>query len=190
MAVANTICKAIGSDGGRLSRQTVELIYPLFRNRYWTARVQSENHAFGPCLLPFLEPTLVEGSCDIPIKFKSYGRFEGAMIRRLNPRLAALPSAYGFSFAAPPPASYIFKAQLTYCRPTWLRRYSYRLQHRRHQEFPYFLDKPYLQSVMDASFPYMSKLFRIEAIHDPEVLNRVATIEFVCQRMDANIAPC
>ncbi len=107
------------------------------------------------------------------------------MIRQLNPHLAAYPSVYGHGFDADPPLSAILRAQASYLRPPFLRRLSYRLQHRRKSPQPYFLSETYLASVMDSTFPYLRQLFKIERIHDEDAFNRIATIEFLCQQYNA-----
>lgn len=185
--VAEEIRKAVGAEGGRLSRGEVELVYPLFRARYWTAREVVMNESFGPSLFPFLEPSLIKGTCDIPISLKSYGIFEGRMIRRLNRRIAAYPSIYGHSFAADPPLAHRAKAQLSYLRPPLLRRYAYRLRHVGRQPRPYYLQPDYLRAAMDPDFPITSRLFRVDAMNDCDLFNRVATIEYLAQRIGARV---
>ena len=186
--LAREIRQAVGASGERLQRRDVELAYPLFRVRYWTAREIPINQAFGPCLFPFLEPDLIKGTCDISIGLKSHGFFEGRLIRRLNARLAGYSSNYGYSFAKDPPYGARLRALLTYCRPTYLRRFTYRLKHLRSEERPYFLGEDYLRQVIDPRFPLMREFFNIDRINDADVLNRVATMEYLCQRAKANTA--
>ncbi|MBF0126483.1 MAG: hypothetical protein HQM02_04645, partial [Magnetococcales bacterium] len=40
----------------------------------------------------------------------------------------------------------------------------------------------WLERVLDTSFPFMRPLFQVEGIHDPEVYNRVATMEYLFQQ--------
>ena len=142
-AVAEEIKCALALKGNRLARRDVELAYPLFRARFWTAREVPINQGFGPCLFPFMEPDLIKGTCDIAIALKSHGIFEGRLMRRLNPRVAAYPSVYGHSFAEDPPLSHRLKAQLSYRRPAFLRRFAYRIRQRRKEPPPYFLERDY-----------------------------------------------
>src|SRR3546814_20596258 len=88
-AVARAIMRAIGAEGARLTRRQVELAYPLFRGRYWTAREVPLNQGFGVYLTPFMEPAVIKGTPDWKIAWKSHGLIEAAMIERLAPRLAA-----------------------------------------------------------------------------------------------------
>ncbi len=182
-AIGAEIARAIGAAGPHLDRAHVEAVYPLFRGRFWTAREISLNQYFGPCLFPFLEPVMIKGTPNIPIALKSYGIFEGRMIRAIHPALAAYPTNYGFSFAADPPRSYILKSQLTYRRPPLLRRYAYRIKRRTAAPRPYYLGADYLTSVLDVGFPYLRQVFHIDKINDANVFNRIATMEYVCQRV-------
>lgn len=187
-ALIDVMERVAGSPSDRQQRRRVELIYPLFRGRYWTARSVETNLRLGSCLYPFMEPAVIKGTCDIPIAWKSFGIFEARMIRRLNPRLAAYSSDYGFSFAEDPPLGYRLKSSLlSYRRPPWLRRLSYRLQYRKPRPRPYFLQPTYLRTVLDDGFPLMRHLFRPDAINDPEVFNRVATMEYIFQRLGARV---
>lgn len=187
-AIAATIARNVEANGRELERYETELAYPLVRVRYWTARDVQINQGFGMCLFPFLEPRLIAGTCDIPVAQKSYGIFEGRMIRSLSPRLASYPSAYGFSMHQDPPFRYRMKAQASYLRPPLVRRHLYRLQQRQRGQMPFFLEKAYLSQVIDATFPFMRKWFVIERLFDVDVLNRVATMEYHCQRHQARVA--
>jgi asparagine synthase (glutamine-hydrolysing) len=183
--IADSILSAIGLSRPLLDRTEVEMVYPLFRTRYWTARDVCVNLGFGPALFPFMEPRAVAGSFDIPIKWKNHGLFEGRMIRRINPRLAAYPSSYGHSFATDPRLPTRAKYLSTYLRPPYLRKFSYRLRHIKRKEFPWYLKREYLSQVIDTSFPFMQPLFLVEKITDPDVMERIATIEFICQKLHA-----
>ncbi len=183
--LAGALAEAVGARGPWLTRRQVELAYPLFRGRYWTARDVPINQGFGPYLTPFMEPAVIKGTCDLKIAWKSHGRFEGEMIRQLSGRLAAYPSVYGHGFDRPPPLAVVLRAQASYRRPAFVRRFSYRLRQGRPSPRPSYLAPERLAAVMDPAFPYMRALFRLERIHDEEVLNRIATLEFLCQRYQA-----
>src|SRR5262249_46598041 len=113
-----------------LSRMDIERSYPLFRCRFWTARNTSVNCRIGASITPLIEPLVIAAALGTPLALKNNGRFEGELIRRIDPRLAAYPSAYGFAFDAPPPLSVRARYALTSLRPTWLRRYAFRVRHR------------------------------------------------------------
>jgi asparagine synthase (glutamine-hydrolysing) len=180
--LALLVARDVGARNCILKRYQIELAYPLVRVRYWTARDVQLNQGFGMCLFPFLEPSLIKGTCDIPIREKSYGIFEGKMISVLNQRVAAYGSSYGFSLQRPAPLKYRLAVQGTYLRPPYVRRFAYRIRQRAARPKPYFLSRSYLSRVLDPGFPIMRRYFKVEAIRDIEVLNRVATMEFHCER--------
>lgn len=176
--VSDSILFAIGATDPILDRSQVELVYPLFRTRYWTARDVALNLRFGPALFPYMEPRAIAGTSTIPIAWKSHGSFEGRMIRRVHPRLAAYPSTYGRTFAADPGLWSRAKSLTTYARPPRLRKYSYRFQHMRGHSDGL---RGWITHVVDPSFPHMSNFFHMSKIADDEVFERVATMEYICQ---------
>jgi asparagine synthase (glutamine-hydrolysing) len=184
-AIARAIMAAVGASESRLTRRQVELAYPLFRGRYWTAREVPLNQSFGLYLTPFMEPAVIKGTPDWEVAWKNHGLIEAAMIAHLSPRLAAHPSVYERPFDRPPSWSERLRAQASFRRPIWLRRLSYRMQQRRPAPRPAFLSPGHLASVMEPGFPYMRALFRPDSIADAEAFNRVATLEFLAQRYHA-----
>jgi asparagine synthase (glutamine-hydrolysing) len=179
--IADSILDSIGATGTLLDRAQVEMVYPLFRTRFWTARDVCVNLGFGPTLFPFMEPRSVAGTFNIPIKWKSHGLFEGRMIRRINPRLAAYPSSYGHSFKTDPSLLTRTKYLTTYLRPPYLRKFSYRVQHVGKKKHEWPVEASLLSRVLDTSFPFMRPFFHVEKITDPDVLDRVATMELICE---------
>lgn len=175
----------LGSDETRVSRAQVERLYPLVRGRYWTGRDVNLNLRFGRMIFPFMQIQLIEGTADIPISFKNHGRLEAKLIERLDPPIAAYPSGYGYRFCDPLPFSHRAKSWLTFLRPPWLRRHSYRLRFTQPRPLPPFLQRDHLLQFMDVSMPYMRHYFRPERLHDPDAFNRVATMEYVSQRYGA-----
>lgn len=89
----------------RLTRQQIEMLHVYMRVRYWMGHNTSIQNLRGFALIPLTEPCFAFPSWQIPVVEKDLGRFEAALIRRLNPRLAAYPSAYGFNFADDIPLS-------------------------------------------------------------------------------------
>lgn len=164
-----------------MSREEIEALYPLHRGRYWTARDAAINNRFGRAVFPFLEPTIIEGTESIPIAFKQYGRLEARMIQLIRPSLARYHTTRGFAPAEPVPLRYKLVSQLNLRRPTWLRPYSYWLRHWRPALRPAPLCEAFHQRVIDEELPVMRTYFRPEHIHDPEVLNRICTMEWLSE---------
>lgn len=183
--MAQAILSALDSDEALLSRRQVELVYPLFRGRYWTAREVPLNQAFGGYLTPFMEPAVIRGTPDWKIAWKSHGRIEAEMITQLSPRLAAYPSVYGRPLDQAPSWKARLRAAASYHRPILLRRLSFRLQQGKPGPMPDFLSPDHLAAVMEPGFPYMRALFKPERVADEDVFNRILTLEFLAQRYQA-----
>lgn len=186
--LGDKIKATLGTSKGRLTRPQVELVYPLFRCRYWMGRNNAVNSRFGSALTPFVDAALVNQTARVPMAYKNFGRFEARLISLASPALAAYPSDYGYAFDRPPPYSARLKAMTTYMRPPSLRRYMFRLRTRRQAvSYPYFLGEAFRNAVMEPGFPRVARLFRPERLTDPGQFNRLCTLEYLCQKMD--VAP-
>jgi asparagine synthase (glutamine-hydrolysing) len=173
--------RAVPLCGPRLTREEVEALYPLHRGRYWAARDAAVNNRFGRTVFPFLEAAVVEGTESIPIAFKEYDRLQARIIEIIRPSLARCPTTRGFCPAGPIPWHYKLRTQLNVQRPTWLRPYSYWWRNRRQRARPEHLSAASLQHVIDPSLPVMRAYFAPEHIYDPDVFNRVCTMEWLSQ---------
>lgn len=180
-SIEGAMAAAIGSDDDPLERWQVEMVYPLFRGRYWTAQDAVTNQRFGPAVYPYLDLNVVAPTYRLPIAYKSAGRLEANMITLLNPKLASIESDYGFAFDREPTWKYLISYAMSKYRPIGLRRLSYRIQHRSKPAFPTYLTENYLRKVMDDTFPYLSDYFSVGRINDPLAFNRVATMEYILQ---------
>lgn len=177
--------RELGSDQRVISRAQVESLYPLVRGRYWTGRDVNLNLRYGQMFFPFMQAQLIEGTSEIPIAFKDYGRLEARIIDLLDHRIASVPSGYGFRFSDPPPLRYRAKQWMTLFRPPWLRRNSYRVRFARPQPLPPYLKRGFLEKLIDPTMPYMRRYFHADRLFDPDACNRVATMEYIFQRYSA-----
>ena len=186
-ALSAMIRRSVGGARGSMSRRAVELVYPLVRGRYWTARDLAINLRFGPAACPFMEASVIAGTCTIPLSVKAAARFEHALIRLIDADLINYRTCYSND----PRRPYSFRRSIDYVssvhRPLFMRKYSYRVKQalRPALSLPKTLTLPYLSSVIDPDFPYMSRYFHIGRIKDHAVLSRVATMEYLCQRYGA-----
>ena len=166
-------------------RPVVEWLYHNFRCRAWDCRVNTTNSTFGYTALPFLERPLTEHASIIPLAWKNHGVYEAALIRRADRQLASYPSSYGHDFNRPPPLSRKIIDYGTYLRPPWLRRLSYRVQHRmqRYAADSLYLRKPYVNAVLPHGMPVTAKLFRVERVVNPVHMNRILSLEYLVQQL-------
>ena len=70
----------------------------------------------------------------------------------------------------------------TYVRPPIVRRFTYRLKHRRPVPRPYWLSDDYVGRVLDLDFPYARRLFEMTRVCDNEQYNRICTLEMLFER--------
>jgi hypothetical protein len=123
-------CLALDSAGQRdgsdpiLERSDAELVYTLLRLRYWMGRNNSIAARYGLFLTPLVSPRLVALAASLPLQWKTFGRFESAVIAALSPRVASGPSSYGFDFATGPNMAHRLHVCTTLLRPLWLRQRS------------------------------------------------------------------
>jgi hypothetical protein len=170
-------------------RPTVEWLYHNFRCRSWDGRVNTINSSFGYTALPFLERPLTEHASTIPIEWKNHGAYEAELVRRADNRLATYKSSYGHDFNGPPPLFRRLADYGTYLRPPWLRRFSYRAQHRmrRYAACPIYLEQPYVNSVLPRGTQITPSLFRLERVADPYQMARILTLEYLLQQFAGRV---
>lgn len=76
----------------------------------------------------------------------------------------------------------VIRELATYSRPAWLRRYSFRIQHRHKREMrARYLQPLYLEEALPAGFKYMGKYIRVNKLKDDAQFNRACTLEYLFQ---------
>jgi asparagine synthase (glutamine-hydrolysing) len=182
-ALGDKVRAAAGATGDTLSRAEIEYLYVAFRCRFWMGRNNGLNNALGHSLTPFIDPNIVGDANAAPLRFKNFGRLEAAMIRAVDPRLAAYPSAYGHGFDRDPPVRAVAKGLTTLLRPPLLRRYTWRLHRRSRRTFPYYLSDGHVGRAVDPAFPYMRRFFDVGRVDDAGHYARLCTLEYLFQRI-------
>ena len=159
---------------GSLDRAMVELIYPLFRNRFWASRNNSLAARVGAFLTPFIDAPLVRASANLPLAWKNHGRLEASLIARMNGALGSVPLAYGFTPAAGPGWAYRLRSALAQQRPPALRGRSAQIRSllkRRPVEAP-----PHLRPLLEGA-PAIGELLVLDALARDAQLVRALTLE-------------
>lgn len=186
--LAAKVRDTLAVQGDHLKRSWIEFLYPAFRCRYWMGRNVSLDNRFSWALTPFADTVIIDAAMRIPLEQKSHGKFEAQLIRELSAQLARYPSIYGHSFSTAPPFRQKLKDWGTLIRPSILRKYTFRIKHRRAQRFPYYLSERYVGSVLDSRFPYMSRYFHIHEIRNTAQYNRLCTLEYLFQKFNVSEA--
>jgi asparagine synthase (glutamine-hydrolysing) len=172
-----------------LSRRQVEALYPYFRCRSWFGRENSVNSRWGYSVLPFCDHQTISRALRVPLRYKYFGNFEAQLIRDADAALAGYNSNYGHSFAQDAPLSAAAADIVTYLRPAWLRRYTFRAKARMEKRQPrsLLLSKPYLSRVIDVSFPFMSRFFRLDKVTSDLHFARICTLEYLFTSVAARL---
>ena len=181
--------EALGRAGerGALHRTAIEDLYPRLRCRAFFGRELSLVARHGGYLMPFFEAPVIAQALGIPMAEKNLGRFESRLLTHIDPRLAAYPSAYGHAFTDPPTRGYRFEEWSSRVRPIWMRRRSYalrRLMGPMTDDHGGLLSPIYLGRVLDLHFPHMQRFFRMSNVRDSGLYRRIATLEYLGQRLE------
>jgi|GEM_PF-342010 len=179
------------TERGPLPRALVEQLYPRLRCRAFFGREISLVGRQGGYFMPFFDRAVVEQALTLPMAQKNLGRFEAALLTRLDPKLARHASAYGHSFDAEPTRGHVMSELSTRLRPVWMRQHSYALRRRlgpMADEHGGLLTPIYLGRVLDLHFPHMRRFFRVRSIADSGLYRRLATLEYFGQHVEDRLA--
>jgi len=134
--------------------------------------------------VPFCEHAVAREAANIPVRWRTHGMFQSRMLERLDPRLAAYPSAYGHSFVEPPTWRHRLSDGVSLYRPAWLRRYSFRMKRalsRRPDPRSGYFAPAFLGRTIDLAFPVMSRFFDMTRLLAPDQFAAAATLEYLAQ---------
>ncbi|MDA9769720.1 hypothetical protein N9D02_01665 [Emcibacteraceae bacterium] len=175
---------ALNLENEKMSRTQVEYAYPGFRLRYWTSKDFSNSSRLGNFLTPFISYENIAAALQIPLNFKTHGKFQGELINKISPALASYYSDYGYRFNETVPFKNIIKNNLTIFRPIWLRKNSYAIQHKLATFAPPdTLKENYIKAILPKGVRIMDQYFKIDDIKDPGLLGRVMTLEYMFQKL-------
>jgi asparagine synthase (glutamine-hydrolysing) len=110
-----------GADDVHLTREQVELLYPLFRCHYWMGVNNSVAVRHGYYATPLVDLESVRLALRVPLCWKNAGTLQSRLIAALDHGIAAQPSAYGFCFDVGPDWKARLSEWMTCARPVRLR---------------------------------------------------------------------
>ena len=178
----------LASDERWLPRPTVEWLYHSFRCRAWDGKVDSINSWYGFTGMPYLERSITEHASALPLNWKNHGAYEAELIRRIDSRLAGYRSIYGHDFSQSPPPSRRLSDYLTYLRPPWLRRYTYRLKYfRRPDDWSVYLASPYRDALLPGGIAILRRLFQLDRVVDQEQHQRILSLEYALRQFGRRV---
>jgi asparagine synthase (glutamine-hydrolysing) len=182
------VMSLLGNDEKWLPRPTVEWLYHSFRCRAWDGKVDSIAGWYGFTAMPYLERSITHHASALPLHWKNHGTYEAELIRRIDSRLAGYPSIYGHDFSKSPPPSRRLSDYLTYFRPPWLRRYTYRLRHfPRSEDQPGYLALPYREAVLPGGITILGPLFRLGRVADQVLSARILSLEYALRYFGSRV---
>ncbi len=178
----------LGSDDPRLPRPAIEWLYHNFRCRAWDGKVDSIAGRFGFTAMPYLERSITEHASALPLRWKNHGAYEAELIRRIDSRLAGYRSIYCHDFSGPPPLSRRLSDYLTYFRPPWLRRHTYRLRYfRRPGDWPGYLASRYRDAALPGGVAVSRRLFRLDRVADQLQYARILSLEYALHHFGSRV---
>jgi asparagine synthase (glutamine-hydrolysing) len=182
------VMDVLGTDESSLPRPAIEWLYHSFRCRAWNGKVDSIADRYGSAGMPYLERSITQHASALPLRWKNHGAYEAELIRRVDGRLAGYPSIYGYDFSGPPPISGRLSDYLTYLRPPWLRRYTYRIRHfRRSGDWPGYLASRYRNAVLPGGIAISSRLFRVNRVADQLQYARSLSLEYALRQFGGRV---
>lgn len=174
--------RSLGLDGpaGRsmLTREEVELLYPLFRCHHWMAVNNSVSARHGYYTTPLIDLDTVRLACAIPLAWKNAGKLQSRLIANFHAAVAAQPSTHGFHFSDGPGRRAQYSAWATRSRPVSLRPSINALRRhlRRQQAAPVMLQR--CRSLLPGEWR-MDPILDLERLPDGGALGRALAIEVV-----------
>lgn len=137
-ALTASICRVLALrdhvSGQMLTRQQVELVYPLFRCHYWMSVNNSIATRHGYYATPLVDLTTVRASWRLPLAWKNAGRLESRLIAKLHMPVASEPSTYGFRFSDGPGWKARCSERAMCARPVFLRPFINGVRRRMHKQ--------------------------------------------------------
>ncbi len=121
--LASSIARSVGRAGpdGRLGRDEIERVYPLFRCRYWMGVNNGIALRSGYFATPLVDLQSVRMASALPLAWKNAGALQSRLIDSLHPGVARHRSGYGFHFGDGPDARSRRSDWATRVRPVLVR---------------------------------------------------------------------
>jgi asparagine synthase (glutamine-hydrolysing) len=184
--LAHKALAAIGAEAMTISRREAEMVFPLFHLKYWMGIINSMANQFMYYFTPYAEEDVAWQSFEIPVRYKTLGRFEAALIRQLDPGLAKFRSNYGFNFFDGPSRGTERREQLRMMLPPSAKKQFKSLIRKKRPSDPYarmplYLKEEYVKGLIDLDNLTVTRYVDIKKVKDPLCLSRIWTVELLLQ---------
>ena len=165
----------------KLTHKMIDLVPPTMRGRYWTGVLSSKLNQFCYSLLPFLEPQFFIKSTNIPYRYKLGGRFEAALIKKINPELAKFNSNYGFNFYNGPDIYAKRKDLLKMYTPLFIKHYLIKNKAFQYESLNYIKEKEKI--IFNCHDMLISEYIDLNKIKDKLLYSRALTTEYLFRNL-------
>jgi|GEM_PF-3204854 len=184
--LAQKALAAVGAEGMNVSRRETEMVFPLFHLKYWMGIINSMANQFSCYFTPYAEEDITWQSFEIPVRYKTLGRFEAALIRQLDPGLAKFRSNYGFNFYEGPSKGTQIREQIRMMfTPSMKKQFKFLLRKKKASDpwarMPLYLKEEHLQDLLDLNHLTVTHHIDIRKVKDPLCLSRIWTVELLLQ---------
>lgn len=165
-----------------LKNWRIHALLSRWRLRYWMSPDNQDNNLLAPALVPYTDPALTELALGLPQRWRDDGIFEAALIRELDPELAAHMSSYGWRFSASPPQRVRMRRRLKQAMPGFLRR---RWQRRVVNQalatanLPAWLDKDHEAALLGNGPRLMDEFVHVDRVRTAIQRNVVLSLELL-----------
>jgi hypothetical protein len=186
IAIANRIQAKLGYDSGRVSYSAFDQ-WHKYRHRS-ALFTNSMTHRFADYYLPFVEPDIIAAGISLPYKWKRWGKMQIAIMQKLSPRIASLPSSYGYSFANPIPAKARFRdavgSQIPLTIRPWLRQFKKSRKLDVKTQGHSLLDDTITASILDLTHPFLHKYFNSGVMVPHLIRSRTYSIAYLITTLE------
>jgi asparagine synthase (glutamine-hydrolysing) len=183
-ALREKIKRILDTDRDWMTKEQLNTLYSFLRHKYWMGMNHSLDNQFSYALTPYAEKRFVFESFSIPENYRSYGRFEAALIKKIDPRLAKYPSAYGFNFYDPVQPQRKFLSSVREKLPYFLQPVvpvAHRKMRAMRFQPPFYFHGEYLREIFPGQDLSVNRYVNMERIKDPNMLSRVLSVELVIE---------
>ncbi len=180
-AVGRKMTDELQLDDGVITAVQAESAYPVFRLPCITGMQLTNENERAHALVPYAEPLLVEASYLVPMRYRDVGRLNAMLIERADKKLAAAPSAYGFTFSDGPSLKKRVRQRIVRALPTRVRPLAHRIKKRmaRQPEFPFYLNDEFVGRVFPDGVSEITEYIHLDRIRRPDLLSRALTLELL-----------
>jgi asparagine synthase (glutamine-hydrolysing) len=175
------LLRTLDIDGEVMQRIDCEMAYPHHTLPSMSGPQMSNQNQRAFALTPYAEPVLTLPSREISMQFRYLGLFQGELIKRVSPSLAAYPSEYGYSFSEGPGMKARIREFAKLAMPKSVRPFLRRRKSRLSwpKELPFFQSDAYIRQLFPDGYPHTGQIVSLDGVRNPVVYSNALTLEIL-----------